>query len=186
MFRTELRTFWPPIETWRLVRDIGDIVAGQVSNGDFHWKSIDFWGSTVTWEQYKRQFVKLWAILERDKLIPAKLVVGGRAIYRPATIFVVVAGTIPALVPATWWLTSIGHALEKVLLAGVKLYADLHHQHLLQWYLLSRYWPINGVGHLNVLRDLFYLVIRINNWVLLLRNHAKLSLIHIWRCRRRG
>ena len=39
MFRTELRTFWPPIETWRLVRDNGDIVAGHVSNGDFHWKS---------------------------------------------------------------------------------------------------------------------------------------------------
>ena len=39
MLRVELRTFWPPIETWRLVRDNGDIVAGQVSNGDFHWKS---------------------------------------------------------------------------------------------------------------------------------------------------
>ena len=39
MFRVELRTFWPPIETWRLVRDNGDIVAGHVSNGDFHWKS---------------------------------------------------------------------------------------------------------------------------------------------------
>ena len=31
--------FWPPIATWRLVRDNGDIVAGQVSNGLFHWKS---------------------------------------------------------------------------------------------------------------------------------------------------
>jgi len=31
--------FWPPIETWRLVRDNGDMVAGHVSNGDFHWKS---------------------------------------------------------------------------------------------------------------------------------------------------
>jgi hypothetical protein len=30
------------------------------------------------------------------KLIAAKLVVGGRAIYRPATIFVTEAGTIPA------------------------------------------------------------------------------------------
>ena len=39
MFRVELRTFWHPIETWRLVRDNGDMVAGQVSNGDFHWKS---------------------------------------------------------------------------------------------------------------------------------------------------
>ena len=39
MFRVELRTFCPPIETWRLVRDNGDIVAGHVSNGDFHWKS---------------------------------------------------------------------------------------------------------------------------------------------------
>ena len=39
MFRVELRTFWPPIPTWRLVRDNGDSVAGQVSNGDFHWKS---------------------------------------------------------------------------------------------------------------------------------------------------
>jgi len=57
--------------------------------------------------------------------MPAKLVVGGRAIYRPATIEVVPAGTIPALVPAAWWLTSIGHVLEKVLLAGVKTYARL-------------------------------------------------------------
>ena len=57
------------------------------------------------------------------KLIPAKLVVGGRAIYRPANIWVVVAGTTPAPVVAAWWLTSIGHVLEKVLLAGVKLYA---------------------------------------------------------------
>ena len=39
MLRVELGMFWPPIETWRLVRDNGDIVAGHVSNGDFHWKS---------------------------------------------------------------------------------------------------------------------------------------------------
>ena len=39
MLRVELRTFWPPIETWRLVRDNGDIVEGQVSNVDFQWKS---------------------------------------------------------------------------------------------------------------------------------------------------
>ena len=39
MFRTELRTFWPPILTWRLVRDSGESVIGHVSNGDFHWKS---------------------------------------------------------------------------------------------------------------------------------------------------
>ena len=39
MFRVELRTFWPPIETCKFVRDNGDIVAGHVSNGDFHWKS---------------------------------------------------------------------------------------------------------------------------------------------------
>ena len=31
--------FWPPIETWRLAIDDGDIVAGQVSKGGFHWKS---------------------------------------------------------------------------------------------------------------------------------------------------
>ena len=57
------------------------------------------------------------------KLIPAKLVVGGRAIYKPATIFVTFRGTI--LSAAAWWLTSIGHEFEKVLLAGVKLYARL-------------------------------------------------------------
>ena len=34
-----MRTFWPPIETWRLVRDNGDEVEGHVSKGDFHWKS---------------------------------------------------------------------------------------------------------------------------------------------------
>ncbi len=39
MLRVELRTFWPPILTWRLLRDNGDIVEGHVSNGDFHWKS---------------------------------------------------------------------------------------------------------------------------------------------------
>ena len=61
--------------------------------------------------------------IDAAKLILAKLVVGGRAIYRPATIFVTEAGTIPKVVPTAWWLTSIGHVLEKVLLAGVKLYA---------------------------------------------------------------
>ena len=40
MFRVELRTFWPPIETCKFVNDSGDSVAGQVSNGDFHWKSV--------------------------------------------------------------------------------------------------------------------------------------------------
>ena len=39
MFRVELRMFWPPIETCKFVNDNGDSVAGQVSNGDFHWKS---------------------------------------------------------------------------------------------------------------------------------------------------
>ena len=39
MFIVELRTFWPPTETWRLVRDNGARVDGQVSKGDFHWKS---------------------------------------------------------------------------------------------------------------------------------------------------
>ncbi len=39
MFRVELRTFWPPIATCKFVRDKGLEVVGQVSNGDFHWKS---------------------------------------------------------------------------------------------------------------------------------------------------
>ncbi len=39
MFDVELSIFCPPIPTCKLVWDNGDIVAGQVSNGDFHWKS---------------------------------------------------------------------------------------------------------------------------------------------------
>ena len=31
--------FWPPTATWRLIRDNGARVAGQVSKGDFHWES---------------------------------------------------------------------------------------------------------------------------------------------------
>ena len=38
-FRVELSTFWPPTATWRLIRDNGARVDGQVSKGDFHWKS---------------------------------------------------------------------------------------------------------------------------------------------------
>jgi len=64
-----------------------------------------------------------WFILEAAKLIPAKLVVGGFPIYRPATIEVVPVFHIPAsVVPLGWKFTKRGQVLEKVLFAGVKRY----------------------------------------------------------------
>ena len=38
-WRVDCKTFWPPTETCKLVKDTGEVVAGHVSNGDFHWES---------------------------------------------------------------------------------------------------------------------------------------------------
>ena len=63
------------------------------------------------------------AKLELAKSIPAKLVVGGFPIYRPATIWVVPVYNIPESASWLGWkFTSKGQVLEKVLFAGVKRY----------------------------------------------------------------
>jgi hypothetical protein len=53
-------------------------------------------------------------------LTPLKLVIGGLAMYNPATIFAVSAGTAVLLAPSQF--TISGHVFEKVLFSGVNAY----------------------------------------------------------------
>ncbi len=39
IFKVDCSIFGPPTLTWRFVNDNDAVVAGHVSNGDFHWKS---------------------------------------------------------------------------------------------------------------------------------------------------
>ena len=95
MFRVELRTFWPPIATWRLVRDNGDIVAGHVSTIHYchtvfkisiaKFRIVSFDGTRVLPVVQRRSCRLLWRLVVCGWGLSAKLRVGGR-VKEPARV----------------------------------------------------------------------------------------------------